>query len=97
MNSYDLIIRPVLTEKSYKGIADKKYSFIVDKRATKTQIKAAIEEIFGGVKVKSVNTLNVRGKLKRQGRTQGYTSDYKKAVIQLTATSKSIDLFDSLA
>jgi len=96
MNSYDLMIRPVLTEKSYKGIADKRYSFVVDKRATKTQIRAAVEEIFG-VKVRSVNTMNCRGKLKRQGRSEGYTPDYKKAIIQLTQDSKSIQLFDSLS
>ncbi|MCL2752343.1 MAG: 50S ribosomal protein L23 [Firmicutes bacterium] len=96
MNSYDLLKRPVLTEKSYKGIADKRYSFIVDKHATKTQIKAAVEEIFG-VSVRSVNTMNCRGKLKRQGRYEGYTPDYKKAIIQLTEESKSIQLFDSLS
>lgn len=93
---YDIIIRPMMSEKSYDGIADKKYVFVVQKSATKTDIKRAIEEIFK-VSVESVNTMNYRGKLKRQGRTQGMTPSYKKAVIQLKADSKSIDLFDSLA
>lgn len=97
MNSpYDIIIRPVMSEKSNDGIASKKYTFIVDKRATKSDIKRAITEIFN-VKVESVNTINYRGKLKRQGRYEGMTPSYKKAIIQLTSDSKSIDLFDSLA
>lgn len=96
MNSFDLIKRPVLTEKSYKGIAEKRYTFIVDKKATKPQIKAAIEEIFG-VKVSAVRTINNVGKLKRQGRFEGYTPDYKKAIIQLTEDSKALALFESLS
>ena len=75
---------------------DKKYAFVVDKSANKTEIKKAIEEIFG-VKVKSVNTVNVDGKLKRQGKTQGYRSDYKKAYVTLTADSKAIEFFESLS
>lgn len=96
MNAYDIIKKPILSEKSYKGIPEKKYTFIVDERATKTQIKAAVEEIFK-VKVDRVNVVNVRGKYKRQGRTEGYTSHFKKAYVQLTADSKAIEFFESLA
>jgi len=96
MAAHDIIIRPLLSEKSYAGIKDKKYSFVVAKNANKTQIKLAIEEIFG-VQVEKVNTANVSGKLKRQGRYEGYTPDYKKAIVQLKADSKSIEFFDSLS
>ena len=96
MATHDIIIRPLLSEKSYAGIKDKKYYFIVKKDANKTQIKLAVEEIFG-VKVEKVNTANVSGKLKRQGRYEGYTPDYKKAIVQLKADSKSIEFFDSLS
>lgn len=96
MAAQDIILKPILTEKSYKGIQDKKYTFVVAKNANKTQIKLAVEEIFG-VKVESVNTANVRGKWKRQGQSQGLTSSYKKAVVQLKKDSKSIEFFDSLS
>lgn len=96
MTAHDIIIKPLLSEKSYAGIQDKKYYFIVAKNANKTQIKLAIEEIFG-VKVEKVNTANCPGKLKRQGRYEGYTSDYKKAAVQLKKDSKSIEFFDSLS
>ena len=96
MNKFDIIVSPILTEKSYDGIADKKYTFRVTKEATKTQIKVAIEDIFG-VKVARVNTVNVNGKKKRMGRSEGRTSDYKKAIVMLTADSKPIEFFDSLA
>ena len=96
MEARDIIIRPVLTEKSYQGIADKKYVFVVDKRANKTQIKFAVEEIFG-VKVDKVNTVNCRGKKKRMGRYEGYTSAYKKAIVLLTSDSKEIEFFKSLS
>ena len=96
MKERDIIIRPLLTEKSYADIATKKYVFIVDKKANKTEIKLAVEAIFG-VKVDKVNTANVRGKLKRQGRNEGYTSDYKKAAVTLKKDSKSIEFFDSLS
>lgn len=96
MNSYDIIKKPILSEKSYKGIPLKKYTFVVDNRATKTQIKAAVEEIFK-VKVEKVNTANVRGKFKRQGKSEGYTSSFKKAFVQLTRESKAIEFFESLA
>lgn len=95
MNAYDVIIKPILSEKAYAGIETKKYAFVVDKRADKKQIKAAVEEIFK-VKVEKVNTVNMRGKYKRQGRSEGYTSAFKKAYVQLTAGSKSIEFFDSL-
>lgn len=96
MAAHDIILKPLLSEKSYAGIKDKKYYFIVKKTANKTEIKLAIEEIFG-VKVDKVNTANVRGKLKRQGRTEGYTSNYKKAAVTLKKDSKSIEFFDSLS
>ena len=96
MKTYDIIKKPILSEKTYAGIQDKKYAFVVDKNSNKVEIKYAIEQIFG-VKVKSVNTVNVNGKLKRQGKTQGYTSDYKKAYVTLTADSKAIEFFESLS
>ena len=96
MNAYDIIKKPVLTEKSYEGIPAKKYVFIVDERADKSRIKAAVEQIFG-VTVEKVNVVNVRGKYKRQGRTEGYSSSFKKAYVKLTADSKAIEFFESLA
>ena len=96
MVAQDIILKPILSEKSYADIANKKYYFKVAKKATKTQIKNAVEEIFK-VKVASVNTLNVYGKIKRQGRTEGLTGNYKKAVVQLSSDSKSIEFFDSLS
>ena len=96
MNAYDIIKKPVLTEKSYEGIPAKKYVFIVDERADKSRIKSAVEQIFG-VTVEKVNVVNVRGKYKRQGRTEGYTSSFKKAYVKLTADSKAIEFFESLA
>ena len=94
--AYDLIIRPVLTEKSYASIADKKYVFEVAVNANKTEIKAAVEEIFG-VKVESVNTMRVEGKMKRQGRTQGRTPEIKKAYVTLKKDSKPIEFFEGMA
>ncbi|HPD01958.1 MAG TPA: 50S ribosomal protein L23 [Eubacteriales bacterium] len=96
MTAYDIIIKPILSEKSYDGIASKRYTFKVLRDATKTQIKLAVEEIFN-VKVAKVNTVNVGGKMKRMGRTQGRTSSYKKAIVTLTADSKAIEFFESLA
>ena len=96
MKTFDIIIRPILSEKTYASIPNKKYTFEVAKDANKVEIKKAVEEIFG-VKVKSVNTVNVNGKFKRQGKTQGYTSDYKKAYVTLTADSKAIEFFESLS
>ena len=96
MLAQDVIIKPLLTEKGYDGIADKKYTFIVAKSANKTQIKLAVEKLFD-VKVDSVNTVNCKGKLKRMGRNEGYTPDYKKAIVQLKEDSKTIEFFDSLS
>lgn len=96
MTAYDIIIEPILSEKSYDGIAVKKYTFKVVKNATKTQIKAAVEQIFG-VKVDKVNTSNYDGKVKRMGRNEGRRSAFKKAIVTLTADSKSIEFFESLA
>ena len=96
MLAQDISIRPLLTEKGYDGIADKKYTFVVAKSANKTQIKEAVEKLFK-VDVESVNTVNCKGKLKRMGRTAGYTPDYKKAIVQLKADSKTIEFFDSLS
>lgn len=96
MNAEEIIIKPILTEKGYDGIADKKYTFKVAKGANKTEIKTAVEKLFG-VKVESVNTANVSGKLKRMGRSQGMTSAYKKAIVQLTKDSKPIEYFSSLS
>ncbi len=95
MEARDIIIRPVLTEKTYGAIENKRYTFVVDKRANKTQIKLAVEELFG-VKVDKVNTANCRGKLKRMGRNQGFTPAYKKAMVKLTDESKDIEFFKSL-
>ena len=96
MSAYDIIKKPLLSEKSYATISDKKYTFVVDLNANKIQIKQAVEEIFK-VKVASVNTMNVYGKIKRQGRTEGLTGNYKKAIVQLSSDSKSIVFFDSLS
>lgn len=95
MFAEDIIIKPVLTEKGYDGIADKKYAFFVKKDANKTQIKLAVEKIFG-VEVASVNTVTCKGKLKRMGRNEGYTPDRKKAIVTLKESSKPIEFFESL-
>ena len=92
MSSYDIIRRPVLTEKSYAGIAAKTYTFEVAKSANKVEIAKAVEEIFG-VKVEKVTTATVQGKLRRQGRNQGRTPSWKKAVVTLTSDSKAIPYF----
>ena len=96
MRERDIIIRPLLTEKSYADIANKRYVFVVAKDSNKTEIKLAIEKLFE-VQVDWVNTVNCRGKLKRMGRNEGYTPSYKKAIVQLKADSKSIEFFDSLS
>ena len=96
MESRDIIIKPVLTEKSYHDITAKKYTFIVDIRANKLDIKRAVEEVFG-VTVRKVNTLRQVGKLKRQGYTSGRRPETKKAFVTLTEDSKTIEFFDSLA
>ena len=96
MNAYDIIKRPVITEQSMEGVADKKYVFMVDINANKTEIKAAVEQIFG-VKVAKVNTIRMQGKVKRTGAyPAGKRADYKKAIITLTADSKTIELFEGM-
>ncbi len=92
----DIILKPVLTEKGYDGIADNCYTFRVAKSANKTQIKIAVEQMFG-VRVKSVNTVSCPGKLKRMGRNSGYTPATKKAIVRLTEDSKAIEHFNSLS
>ena len=95
-NPHDIILRPVLTEKSYDQIADRKYTFLVDVKANKTEIKKAVEEIFG-VKVEAVTTLRQIGKLRRQGVYVGRRPTTKKAVIKLTPDSKTIEFFEGIA
>ena len=96
MNTYDIIRRPVITEQSMADVADKKYVFMVDINANKTEIKAAVEQIFG-VKVAKVNTIRMQGKVKRMGaQPAGKRADYKKAVVTLTADSKTIELFEGM-
>ncbi|GAA3201011.1 50S ribosomal protein L23 [Lentilactobacillus kefiri] len=93
MESRDIILRPVITEETTSKMDDKTYTFDVDLRATKTQVKKAVEDIFD-VKVVRVNIMNVRGKLKRQGRYAGYTKKRRKAIVTLTPDSKEIELFN---
>ena len=95
MISHDIIVRPIITEKSMIGATEKKYTFEVAKTAGKIEIARAVEEIFK-VKVAKVNTLNVRGKYRRQGRSEGYTRSWKKAVVTLTADSKKIEFFEGM-
>jgi len=91
----DIIIKPIITENSMKGIADRKYTFQVAKDANKIEIAKAAEELFG-VKVAKVNTISVRGQFRRQGWKGGYTAATKKAIITLTADSKGIEFFDGM-
>ena len=93
---YDVILKPLVTEKSMSGMADKKYTFLVNPEANKSQIKEAVEKMFDGVKVKKVNTLNIQGKDKRRGMIIGKTAKQKKAVVKLTADSKEIEIFAGL-
>ncbi len=95
-NPHDIILRPVLTEKGYDGIADKRYVFEVAIGANKTEIKQALEAVFP-IKVAKVNTLRTMGKMKRQGRTQGRTPEVKKAYVTLTEDSKPIEFFEGMA
>ena len=91
----DIILRPIITENSMDGIADRKYTFEVAKDANKVEIKVAVEKLFG-VKVAKVNTINVDGKLRRYGRFEGFTASRKKAIVTLTEDSKTIDFFDGM-
>ena len=94
-NPHDIIIRPIVTEQSMADMAENKYTFVVSKKANKTEIKKAVETIFG-VNVEKVNTLNYDGKVKRMGRSVGRTSSFKKAVVKLTADSKEIEFFQGM-
>ena len=93
---YDVILKPVVTEKSMELMADKKYTFLVHTDATKSQVKEAVEKMFKGTKVKSVNTMNLDGKTKRRGLVYGKTAKTKKAIVQLTADSADIEIFEGL-
>ena len=96
MNAYDIILKPVITEQSMEGVADKKYVFKVAINANKTEIKAAIEGIFG-VKVAKINTIRMLGKVKRTGAyPAGRRAAYKKAIVTLTADSKTIEFFEGM-
>jgi large subunit ribosomal protein L23 len=93
---YDVILKPVITEKSMADTAEKKYTFLVHVEANKSQIKEAVEKMFDGVKVASVNTMNNDGKNKRRGMTTGKTAKTKKAIVKLTADSKDIEIYAGL-
>lgn len=93
--AHDIILKPVITEASMQGIANKKYTFKVAKDANKIEIAKAVAELFG-VKVAKVNTMNVNGRYRRQGMHAGYTAGWKKAIVTLTEDSKTIEFFDSM-
>ena len=93
---YDVILSPVITEKSMNAMADKKYTFYVHTDATKTQVKEAVEKMFEGTKVAKVNTMNLEGKNRRRGMTIGKTAKKKKAIVQLTEDSADIELVAGL-
>lgn len=93
--SYDVIVRPIVTENSMMQTAERKYTFEVLKNANKHEIRKAVEEVFG-VTVEKINTMNVNGKLKRMGKNQGYTRSWKKAIVKLTADSKTIEFFEGM-
>ena len=96
VQDYDVILKPVITEKSMNAMGDKKYTFFVHPEATKTQIKEAVEKMFEGTKVKSVNTMNIDGKKRRRGMTVGKTAKSIKAIVALTEDSKDIEIFQGL-
>ena len=93
---YDVILKPVITEKSMNAMGEKKYTFLVHPEANKSQIKEAVEKMFPGTKVDSVNTMNCQGKKRRRGMIVGKTADTKKAIVKLTADSKEIEIFQGL-
>jgi large subunit ribosomal protein L23 len=93
---YDIVLRPVLTEKSYDNVQERKYTFIVAKTSNKSEIKTAVEQIFD-VEVEKVNTINRKGKKKRMGRYQGYRPNTKRAIVKLTENSKTIEFFEGMA
>ncbi|MEG2416782.1 MAG: 50S ribosomal protein L23 [Oscillospiraceae bacterium] len=94
-NPHDIIIKPIVTEQSMAEMAENKYTFVVSKRANKTEIKKAVEAVFG-VNVEKVNTLNYDGKVKRMGKSVGRTASFKKAVVKLAADSKEIEFFQGM-
>ena len=93
---YDVILKPVITEKSMNAMAEKKYTFLVHTEANKSMIKEAVEKMFPGTKVASVSTMNLEGKTKRRGMTFGKTAKTKKAIVKLTEDSKDIEIFQGL-
>lgn len=93
---YDVILKPVVTEKSMNAMTEKKYTFLVHTEANKSQIKEAVEKMFPGTKVATVNTMNLDGKKKRRGMVVGRTAKSKKAIVQLTEDSKDIEIFEGL-
>lgn len=93
---YDVIQKPIITEKSMNAMAEKKYTFLVHPEANKSQIKEAVEKMFEGTKVKSVNTMNLDGKKRRRGMVVGKTAKTKKAIVALTEESKDIEIFEGL-
>lgn len=93
---YDVILKPIVTEKSMNSMSERKYTFSVHPDATKNQIKEAVEKMFTGTKVLRVNTMNLDGKTRRRGNTSGKTSKVKKAIVQLTADSAEIEIFSGL-
>jgi large subunit ribosomal protein L23 len=92
----DIVIRPIITERSMKGIGAGKYTFEVAKDANKIEIAEAVEKLFPGTRVSAVNTLHVRGKIKRMGRSSGMTRSWKKAVVTIKPESKKIEFFESM-
>ena len=93
---YDVILKPIVTEKSMAAMGEKKYTFLVHTEANKSMIKEAVEKVFEGTKVKNVNTMNLDGKTKRRGMTFGKTAKTKKAIVTLTEDSKDIEIFEGL-
>ena len=93
---FDVILKPVITEKSMNAMGDKKYTFLVHTEANKSQIKESVEKMFPGTKVEKVNTMNMDGKTKRRGMTFGKTAKTKKAIVQLTADRKEIEVYSGL-
>ena len=93
---YDIILKPIITEKSMMAMEEKKHTFAVHPDATKSQVKDAVEKLFEGTKVAKVNTMNLEGKTRRRGRTFGKTAKKKKAIVQLTEESKDIEIFEGL-
>ncbi|MDR2532050.1 MAG: 50S ribosomal protein L23 [Oscillospiraceae bacterium] len=94
--AHDIIIKPVITERAMDNLQQRKYTFRVMKNANKIEIAKAVEALFGGVRVDKVNTMTVRGRKRRQGRNEGYTPSWKKAIVTLKKDSKTIEFFDGM-